>query len=131
MMYTKFNEDYVKRTIENINNYSGKYEVTNIINSCVALLLLPRQSNIKNPVGGYDFSNWKIKRVEPDLVIKFLRDTIAHISEENIKFIQDSFGEICQIKFVLNKKGLIQEITVSVEEFKNYIIWFAKKTFNI
>lgn len=43
MEYTRFEISFVERTLENLENYKGKYEVTDLINNCLGLIIIPRQ----------------------------------------------------------------------------------------
>lgn len=41
--YTDFSRDSIKRTKINIQEYQGKYEVTHLINSCLGLIVIPKE----------------------------------------------------------------------------------------
>lgn len=40
--YSSFPRDFIKRTKEDIKKYSGQYNVTNLINSCLGLIVIPK-----------------------------------------------------------------------------------------
>ena len=41
--YSNFPKDFLIRTKENLNKYSGNFEVTNLINNCLGLIIIPKQ----------------------------------------------------------------------------------------
>lgn len=54
--YTIFPIDFINRTRENLEKYSGKYEVTNLINCCLGLIIIPKQK-LKDKMPIYVFNN--------------------------------------------------------------------------
>lgn len=41
--YSDFPRDFTERTRANIENYTGQYEVTNLINNCLGLIIIPKE----------------------------------------------------------------------------------------
>ncbi len=46
--YTHFPTNFISRTKENLNMYKGKYDVTNLINNCLGLIIIPKQQLNEN-----------------------------------------------------------------------------------
>lgn len=44
MEYKDFSRDFIKRTKCNVAMYDGKYEVTNLINCCLGLIIIPKET---------------------------------------------------------------------------------------
>lgn len=105
--YSNFPIDFLSRTIENIENYQGPFETTNLINNCLGLILIPRQYLISKlpPLSIFDiieeleFSN-QIQVFEAQdnysliKIFTHIRNGIAHGRIEQIS--QD--GEIVGVK---------------------------------
>ena len=47
-MYDKIEHDFVARTLELIEGYTGEYEVTFLINCCLGLIVLPKEKHYKS-----------------------------------------------------------------------------------
>lgn len=41
--YQDFPRDFVERSKSNVDNYCGEYEITNLINNCLGLIIIPKQ----------------------------------------------------------------------------------------
>lgn len=52
--YNDFPKDFVTRTLKNLDNYTGIFEVTNLINNCLGLIIIPRQK-MNNQISDYIF----------------------------------------------------------------------------
>ena len=68
--YADFPKDFLIRTKNNLENYLGEYEVTNLINSCLGLIIIPKQLLIQN-LPAYKFTD---------------EDKRYGISKQNIKY---------------------------------------------
>lgn len=75
--YADFPKDFLIRTKNNLQNYSGTYEVTNLINNCLGLIIIPKQLLIKN-LTAYEFSN-------NDKTYGFSKQNIKYEHESNFK----------------------------------------------
>ena len=121
MNYQHKVKDFAKRTKHNLQlirqcqqRGEDAYEVTQLINSCLGLLVLPREHYIddipKTPIEELEKNGWKIPKVKPgysqvkDLnqLISYLRHAIAHF---NIEFISDAEDEIRALEVWNNKDG--------------------------
>lgn len=54
--YTDFPKDFLERTLSIVENYNGEYEVTNLINCCLGLIIIPKQRLI-DTLPDYTFSD--------------------------------------------------------------------------
>lgn len=55
MEYQDFTKDFIRRTQANLKKYNGKYDVTNLINSCLGLIIIPNQFYVEN-LPDYNFT---------------------------------------------------------------------------
>ena len=98
--YTNFTKDFVNRTQDILNNYYGKYEVTNLINCCLGLIIIPKQNiGIKFPNYTFDNSNKRFGISKKNIIfeesynfslsniLRHIRNGIAHgrIDQKTIK----------------------------------------------
>ncbi len=75
--YADFPKDFLIRTKNNLQSYSGTYEVTNLINSCLGLIIIPKQLLIRN-LTAYEFS-------DNDKTYGFSKENIKYEEENNFK----------------------------------------------
>ena len=54
--YTDFPRDFIDRSKTNVENYCGEYEITNLINNCLGLIIIPKQ-RLANNIPQYEFDN--------------------------------------------------------------------------
>jgi len=54
--YNDFPPNFITRTLENLKNYTGIFEVTNLINNCLGLIIIPRQK-LKSQILAYSFDD--------------------------------------------------------------------------
>jgi hypothetical protein len=54
--YRDFPKDFIDRSKANVQNYSGQYEVTNLINNCLGLVIIPKQKMGKS-IPEYEFDD--------------------------------------------------------------------------
>ena len=105
MEYQNINKDFIHRTLKIIQDYSGDYEVTLLLNCCTGLLVLPKEIYEQSipvteiPVNG---SLWGLKRSYLSFgsqgqnfglndIIRRLRNGICHF---NVQTVPDGSGEI-------------------------------------
>lgn len=133
--YNDFNYDFIERTLEILKTYRGPYEVTQMINCAVGLLVLPQQklahhlpimdlddsgefgiykSNIRKCNGEYSFNN----------VLRHIRNGISH---GHIAQVSTREGEIESIKiedFYRGQKTF--EIVVMPKQLEQFAIYTAE-----
>ena len=112
------------------------YEITQLINSCLGLLVLPQQrfmeSIPKTPIIELEQDGWAIPKVTGQFpqvknlreLINYLRNSIAHF---NIIFFSDYEKEIKSIK-ICNKRGgkKTLEATLWLIELKSILFKFTE-----
>ncbi len=54
--YTDFPRDFIDRSKANVENYIGEYEITNLINNCLGLVIIPQQILARN-IPEYEFDD--------------------------------------------------------------------------
>lgn len=124
-------KEFIRRTRENYENYQGKYEVTNLINSMLGLVVIPKEDDrlypkIENDWIGKQFWNEIRKGVskkDDDLceIVRHLRNAIAH---GGIKLVADGNpGEIREVEF---KDGDVYRIKWKIDTLKKFVEEFAK-----
>lgn len=147
----KFDQDFIKRTKQNLEDYKGDYEFTQLINSCLGLIILPfeksRRNNnseiwndsIDNVRSEIDFdlqifdpkeydSKKKInKPCEKNFktFIKKLRNCIAH---QRIEPINES-GKLVRIKFETEDQDM--KVIFDQEQLKNLCFYICDKHLGI
>ncbi len=87
--YVNFEYDFIKRTLADIERYQGEYEVTALLNSCVGLLVIPKE-NLFDKLPDEDINRFgidanKIKVNDNSMhphslknVLRHIRNSIAH-----------------------------------------------------
>jgi hypothetical protein len=132
--YAIFPIDFINRTRENLEKYSGKYEVTNLINCCLGLIIIPKQK-LKDKMPKYVFNNEdnsfgitksnipyeEKSNFDLSNVLRHIRNGLAHgrIDQKthNCEIvglrIHDKLNENENENFV---------IEFSIEEFKNFAV---------
>jgi hypothetical protein len=48
MQYEDFGKNFIERTQKNLEEYQGEYDVTSLINNCLGLIIIPKQSFTDN-----------------------------------------------------------------------------------
>lgn len=115
MMYENLIHDFAKRTLANLDALKVLreerpeiqfYEVTNLINSMLGLLIFPQQAFVDEipttPLAELEAQGWPIPRVignfsqaqDLNQLVRYLRNAIAHC---NVKFKTGSQDEIAGI----------------------------------
>lgn len=63
--YKDFPRDFVNRSKANVENYCGEYEITNLINNCLGLIIIPKETlskNIPEYIFNYNDKSYSITR---------------------------------------------------------------------
>lgn len=132
--YSNFPKDFLIRTRENLDKYSGDFEVTNLINNCLGLIIIPKQffeNNLpdyvfNDSVDKYGISKTNIKHEKNNNymlnnVIRHIRNGLAHGRIEQ----KSSSGEICGVRIFDCDQGTSCEnfsIELTVEELKTFAL---------
>ena len=114
MMYESVIREFAERTRKNLhvieelqNNGEEAYEVTQLVNSMLGLLVFPRERFVEHipetPLSELQAGGWPIPRVSGgfpqarDLreLVRYLRNAIAHF---NIEFIGDGTNQISLLR---------------------------------
>ena len=129
---TKYN---LKLIEENKSRGVEAYEVTQLINSCLGLLVLPQQHYMdsipETPIDDMKKYGWVIPRVTGNFpqvenlnqLIRCLRNSVAHF---NISFISDSENEIDTLKvWIVNRGKKTWEAILGLQELKSILEKFS------
>lgn len=136
--YTDFKYDFIQRTLQDINNYTGNYEVTALLNSCVGLLIIPKE-NLFNvlptkTVQDFDLETQKLFINDGRHNTHSVKNIVIHIrnSISHGNFQQKSIhnGQIESLEFQdFNPPDMggnkTFEMIISVDEFKKFAIRVA------
>lgn len=132
--YSDFPIDFLKRTQINLNNYTGDYEVTNLINNCLGLIVIPKELII-NRLADYTFSDEDKKfgitklnikhetkeNYELKNVLRHIRNGLAHGRIEQESTDNTITGlRIFDCNFKTKDENFSIEFTV--QEFKDFAI---------
>jgi hypothetical protein len=136
--YTNFPRDFIDRSKANVENYNGEYEITNLINNCLGLVIIPKQKLAKN-IPEYEFDDndksYGITRsniIHSDdgyslsQVVRHIRNGLAHgrieqrVNGDKISGlrIHDKFNDSSPENF---------SIEFTVEEFKCFAFSLSSK----
>jgi len=133
--YAIFPIDFVNRTRENLEKYSGTYEVTNLINCCLGLIIIPKQQLTNDELPKYVFNNEdnffgitksnipfeENSKFDLPNVLRHIRNGIAHGRIEQ----KTQNGKIVALRIhdKQNENGIENfVIEFSIEEFKNFAV---------
>lgn len=136
--YTNFKYDFIDRTLQNINSYSGNNEVTALLNSCVGLLIIPKET-LFNALPTANIQDYNIEtqklfiddgrhnKYKVKNIVIHVRNSISHGN-----FKQESIldGKIESLKFEdFNPadRNKTFEMIISVDEFKKFAIRVANE----
>ncbi len=125
--------DFIKRTLELINSYSGNNDVTLLINCCLGLLVLPKEKHFKSiPIEEIPLKGklWGLSRKSVNVgcpvcgyqlsdVIRRIRNGVCHFK---VKTIPDGSGEINMLE--VKDTGEFK-VTITVEELKEFAVSLA------
>jgi hypothetical protein len=146
--YKNFEYDFVKRTLEDVEHYDGPHDVTALINSCVGLLVIPKEklfekvpidiledsiktfgikkSNIKYIASerqSIQFDNYDEYNVRN--VVTHMRNSVAHgrIRQESIYD-----GQIAALEFKDEFRGKKTfEAIMTIDELREFAISIARE----
>lgn len=136
--YSDFPKDFISRTLKNLEKYTGSFEVTNLINNCLGLIIIPKQIMNGN-ISDYKFddknSDYGITQknilfesnndYSLSNVLRHIRNGLAHGRiEQKSKDkkivglrIHDKPNETSSENFVID---------FTIDEFRNFAISIAK-----
>jgi len=142
MEYIHIVKDFALRTQKNLDYINEQqsegreaYEITQLINSMLGLLIFPQQNYFnaipKKPLELLKNEGWPIPQVDgyfeqvKDLnqLVRYLRNAVAHF---NIEFIADGKGEIVALK-VWNYNPKEQRIDWQARLYINDLRQFTKR----
>lgn len=136
--YINFEYDFIERTLADIKRYNGQFEVTALLNSCVGLLIIPKE-NLFDKLPDIDIQSYGINSRLVRLndgnsqpyslknVLRHIRNSIAH---GNFKQEDVSGGIIRSLRFqdfniIRGKSNLTFELILGVEEFRDFAMRVA------
>lgn len=138
--YVDFKYDFIQRTLDEILRYDGQYEVTALLNSCIGLLIIPKET-LFNKLPTIDISDYDLDKKYVHVndgrnnaysiknIVIHLRNSIAHgyFQQESIQA-----GQIKSLKFQdfnpPNRGGnKTFEIVINVDQFREFVIKVAKE----
>ena len=154
MRYEKLVQDFADRTRDNLAAIEGLvetqrqkekkptvFEITQLINSCLGLIVMPREKDIKKiprtSLGELETQGWPIPRLTNSSerphnlnlrhLIEYLRNAIAHF---NIEFTHNDHNEITGLK-IWNQKERGDcprkwESTLSVCDLRDFVEKFSQ-----
>jgi hypothetical protein len=136
--YTDFPKSFIERTVCNVNNYKGDYEVTNLINNCMGLLvILSNPRLIALPDYTFDDTNCRFSITKSNIqyevsndyslrnVVRHIRNGLAHGRTEQ----QSDGNEIVGIRIhdkVNDTSGENFAIQLSIDEFRDFVLSLSK-----
>jgi len=144
--------DLIYRTKENLENYKGPYEITQLINSALGLIILPYEKIIKkNPkdrncqgTQGNTSGKWWNKKVSQIPELSFLNNKIGYndynqflditvakirhgLAHQNIHFVNNNnkIEKIIIWNCPLGNKPKDLEIEFETGEFRDFVLYIA------
>lgn len=134
--YENFNIDFITRTLKILEDYTGEYDVTSLINCAVGLIIIPKEQhfnclrsiNIQTLEEIYGITKPNIRYSNDDSlsnIVRHMRNSIAHgkITQEKVKD-----NKIKSLRFRDEYKGSPTfEAIFTIEEFKAFSIAVAKE----
>lgn len=134
MQYEKFKRDFIIRTKENLLKITEQngYEVTQLINSSVGMLIVPEQK-FYNEIDNSFVNEATLNEINLCIdsknkmslkeIVRHLRNSISH---SRIKFENDN-GEISKIFFEdSNEKEITFLAEIEVDLYKKFILEFSE-----
>lgn len=106
-----FDISYIKRTLQNLNEFKGENDFTMLLNSLLGLLILPNEYNIKE-VRKYNFNFFERKITEYQILSNIFK-------VENITLINENKEEYKQRKFywLSNGDNVLQPQDIKLGDF--------------
>lgn len=147
MIYEDVIKDFAERTKKNLvaidklrADGSEVYETTQLINSCLGLLIFPQQQYIngipETPLQDLESQGWPIPRVTGKFrqvdhlkdLIRYLRNAIAHF---NISFIGDGHNQIRVLRVWNTSRGSkTWEAELSIDDLRGITDRFSDMLIN-
>lgn len=135
MEYKDFPRDFIERTKEDITAYSGQYNITNLINSCLGLIVIPKELMVKK-LPKYSFDNVNLQYGVTKQAIEIctdnkytLKNIVKHIrnglSHGLIKF-KSTDGSTINFIIISDRKDdkvpINFKMRFTTEEFKTFAL---------
>lgn len=128
-----FEKEIISRTLKILQDYSGQYEKTLLLNCCIGLIITPKEALYdKLPMSIIDSEEWGInKSCIKVLRNKSVKNVVRHmrnaISHNGISYSTDNGKEITHISLIDKYEG---EVTfkidnLEVKDFEKFIKRFA------
>lgn len=124
---TKYAKELNRRTKENLDNYQGPYEVTQLINSMVGMLVIPRQIYLQN-LENVPFDSALLQRLQTccvqnqlltlDKIVRRMRNAICH---GHLEFCADSNNNIERVVFKDTRQTPIFEMDISIDLLRDFV----------
>lgn len=130
--YSDFPRDFITRTLTNMSSYTGQYEVTDLINNCLGLIIIPKQhlsENLPEFTFTEEDTSYGITKTNITLnanenyslrnVVRHIRNGLAHGRIEQRNFN----GEIEGVRIYDCKQTCDQEnfaIELTIKELKDF-----------
>lgn len=134
-VYEKFPRAFIERTKEDIAAYSGQYNVTNLINSCLGLIVIPKELMVgKLPKYSFDnidlqygvtkksISLCKDKNYSLNNIVRHIRNGLSHglIKFKSIDGSTINFIIISDRKY--DETSFNFKMSFTTEEFKTFAL---------
>ncbi len=139
MEYKDINTDIVERTLSIIDDFSGEFEVTLLLNCCVGLLVVPKEKHWgkvpktvlteSNVLWGLDKSEitfGKKKNYSLNNIVRRMRNSVCHF---NIETVADSQGNINKVVFRDKNRSDptdTAKITLTCSQLKTFVVNLAQ-----
>lgn len=133
--YSDFPKDFLIRTRKNLIDYSGNFEVTNLINNCLGLIIIPKQllnSNLTHYIFtdsdfkyGISKDNIKLEKGNNYKLTNVIRHIRNGLSHGRIEQESDSNDKIIGLRIYDCNDDASPEnfsIEMSIEEFKTFTL---------
>lgn len=141
MMYEELVKDFARRTLDNLvfieRHIDGSdtalppFEVTQLINSLLGLVVFPKESLKDIPdtsLNELKSNGWLLPEIHPEAKCTNLNDLVSNfrhaIAHFNIKFIPNEKGEIVGIE--AENKGRKVKLKFSIDELRDFTRRFAE-----
>ena len=157
MTELQFPFDLIYRTKSNLMNYSGQYEITNLLNSALGLIVLPYERIIKQKqktrnctnTQGTTISKWWDKKVSKISELSFLEHKVGYsnynqplsitvekvrhgLAHQNIEFVNkdNKIEKIIIWNCPLGNRPKDLEIEFEIEELGKFVLYIANSYIN-
>lgn len=125
---TKYAKELTWRTKENLDNYQGTYEVTQLINSMVGMLVIPRSVYLQN-LKNAPFDSTLLQKMQTccvqnqllpiDTIVRRMRNAICH---GRLEFHADSVGNIERITLKdVHRNTPLFEMDISIDLLREFV----------